>query len=104
MLSYLCEVKTNLRAQNAAVDSLKTDIAQLAAEKEELENLQHLKGEVAHLEADKSALQRRLATSESARDMDKQFATDLESRLNTYVTRAESSYQTLLYVVIYLVI
>ncbi|KIL65035.1 hypothetical protein M378DRAFT_77391 [Amanita muscaria Koide BX008] len=84
MLSYLCEVKTSLRTQNAT-------------------NLQHLKDEVAQLEDDKSELQRRLAASEASRDKDKQFATDLESRLNTYVTRAESSYQTLSYVVISLV-
>lgn len=95
MLSYLCEVRTSLRTQNVAVDSLKDEIAQLTADKEELENLKYLKDEIIQLEAEKSELQSRLEASETARDQDRQFANDLELRLKEYVTRSEHSYQTL---------
>jgi len=95
LLTYLCDVKANLRSQNVEVESLKAEISQLVAEKEELESLQYLKGEIVQLEADKSELQIRLEALEAARDKDKQFAIDLDSKLKEHVIRSESSYQAL---------
>lgn len=95
-MSYLFDVRSNLRSQNAAVDSLKAEIAQLVAEREQLRRLEGLNEQVALLAADKSELQDKLEASESARDNDKQVSVDMESKLKEHVTRAENAYQTLL--------
>lgn len=78
------------------MDSLKAKIAQLTAEREQLRRLEDLNDEVAQLAADKSELQDKLEASESARDNDKQVAVDMELKLKEHVTRAENAYQTLL--------
>lgn len=78
------------------MESLKAEIAQLTAEREQLRRLEDLNEQVALLAADKSELQARLEASESARDNDKQVSVDMESKLKEHVTRAENAYQTLL--------
>ncbi|KAF8347624.1 hypothetical protein F5887DRAFT_881870 [Amanita rubescens] len=76
IVSYLCDVKSNLR--------------------ERLQSLEDLSEQVSQLAADKSELQGKLESSESARDSDKQAAVDLELKLKEHVARAENAYQTLL--------
>ena len=78
------------------MDSLKTEIAQLTAERERLQSLEDLSEQVSQLAAEKSELQGKLESSESARDNDKQAAVDLELKLKEHVARAENAYQTLL--------
>jgi len=82
-------VKSSLVDQKVEVDSLKTEIAQLTAERERLQSLEDLSQQV-------SQLQDKLESSESARDSDKQAAVDLELKLKEHVARAENAYQTLL--------
>ncbi len=82
-------MKSSLVDQKVEVDSLKTEIAQLTAERERLQSLEDLSQQV-------SQLQDKLESSESARDSDKQAAVDLELKLKEHVARAENAYQTLL--------
>ncbi|KAF8628299.1 hypothetical protein AX17_006002 [Amanita inopinata Kibby_2008] len=75
MIAYLCEVKTTLRSQNAAVDSLKDQITQLTTEKSES--------------------QRKLETSENVRKEERELAAVVEMNLREHVSRAHTAYETL---------
>ncbi|EFI26676.1 hypothetical protein CC1G_15447 [Coprinopsis cinerea okayama7 len=81
MVAYLCEVKTTLRAQNAANEALKREHAQLQAEKNEL---------VAKIEQ-----QLRV------REQERQAAWATESSLRDHCTKAHEAYETMVQQVSY---